>query len=56
MIADLIVFSAIAFAVIFTAAWAVIPALRARIEQPKFRFLANVQSYEQSARTRERSA
>ncbi len=39
MIADLIVWASVAFAVAFVAAWAASPALRAWIERPKHRFL-----------------
>jgi len=48
MMVDWIVFGSIAFGVIFFAAWLVRPDLRAWIERPKYRFQANVQSYDQS--------
>ena len=47
MIVDLIVVSSILFAVVFFAFWLVRPDLRAWIERPKYRFLSNVQSYDQ---------
>ncbi len=46
MIEDLIVFSALAFALVFLVAWLLSPRLRAWIEKPKHRFQANVQDYE----------
>jgi len=46
MIIDVIVFSSIVFAVVFLAAWLTVPGLRAWIERPKYRFQANVQSYD----------
>ena len=49
MITDVIVFSAIVFAVAFFAAWLVRPDLRAWIERPKYRFQSNVQSYDSVA-------
>ena len=49
MITDVIVFSAIVFAVAFFAAWLARPDLRAWIERPKYRFQANVQSYDSAA-------
>jgi len=44
---DLIVLLAGAFAVVFLAAWIVSRRLRLWIERPKYRFLADVQSYDQ---------
>ena len=41
---DAIVLVAVVFAVVFLAAWLVSPGLRAWIERPKYRFLADVQS------------
>jgi hypothetical protein len=38
------------FAVVFLAAWIVSPRLRVWIERPKYRFLADVQSYDQAQR------
>ena len=46
MITDVIVLSAIAFAVAFFVAWLARPDLRAWIERPKYRFQANVQTYD----------
>ena len=46
MIIDVIVFSSIVFAVAFLVAWLAVPGLRAWIERPKYRFQANVQSYD----------
>ena len=48
---DLIVFLALAFAIVFAAAWSMSPALRAWIERPKYRFQQNLRSYEEAART-----
>lgn len=56
MITDIIVFSSVGFAVIFTAAWVALPNLRQWLERPKYRFQENVQSYDQSAPKRERRA
>ena len=47
MIANLIVASSLVFAAVFFVFWLVRPDLRAWIERPKHRFLANVQSYDQ---------
>ena len=47
MIIDLIVFSSLVFGVVFFAAWLRLPRLRAWIERPKYRFQANVQSYDE---------
>lgn len=43
---DLIVGLAVMFAVLFFAAWLVSPRLRAWVERPKYRFQANVRSYD----------
>ena len=58
MITDIIVLLAIVFAAAFFAAWLVRPDLRAWIERPKYRFQANVRSYDkaQSAMGRSRAA
>jgi len=48
---DAIVIASIVFAVAFTVAWLVRPGLRAWIEKPKYRFLSDVQSYDQARRT-----
>lgn len=45
---DIIVLASIAFALAFTAAWLFRPSLRAWIERPKYRFQADVQSYDQA--------
>jgi hypothetical protein len=45
---DLIVLIAVVFAVLFLAAWACSPRLRAWIERPKYRFLADVGSYDRN--------
>jgi hypothetical protein len=45
---DLIVLIAVAFAIVFVAAWAVSPNLRAWIERPKYRFLADTESYDEN--------
>ncbi|MBP7776685.1 MAG: hypothetical protein KA371_06115 [Acidobacteria bacterium] len=50
MIADLIVWASVVFTTIFVAAWAASPALRARIERPKHRFLEAVRGYDGGAR------
>jgi hypothetical protein len=44
---DLIVGLATLFAVVFFAAWLVSPRLRAWVERPKYRFQANVRSYDE---------
>ena len=43
---DFIVFMAIAFAIFFTLAWGVSPALREWIERPKYRFQESVQRFD----------
>ena len=43
---DAIVLAAIVCAVAFTAAWLLRPDLRAWIERPKYRFQANVRTYD----------
>ena len=50
MITDIIVGSAIGFAAAFFVAWLIRPDLRAWIERPKYRFQANVQSYDHARR------
>jgi hypothetical protein len=42
VIENLIVFSALAFALVFFAAWLLSPRLRMWLEKPKYRFQANV--------------
>lgn len=44
---DAIVLATIVCAVVFLAAWLLRPDLRAWIERPKYRFQANVRSYDQ---------
>jgi uncharacterized protein HemY len=44
---DLIVLLAGVFAVVFLVAWLISPSLRVWIERPKYRFLADVQRYEE---------
>jgi len=51
MIIDVIVCSSLAFALVFLAAWLRTPRLRAWIERPKYRFQANVQSYDEKQTT-----
>jgi hypothetical protein len=45
---DAIVFSTIIFAAVFTAVWLINPNVRAWVERPKYRFQANVQSYDRA--------
>jgi membrane protein implicated in regulation of membrane protease activity len=45
---DLIVGLAALFAVLFVAAWLFSPRLRAWVERPKYRFQANVRSYDET--------
>jgi len=44
---DAIVGLAVLFAVVFLAAWLLSPRLRLWVERPKYRFQANVRSYDQ---------
>jgi hypothetical protein len=53
---DWIVLIAVAFALVFLAAWLISPGLRAWIERPKYRFLADVQSYDEAQRHRRKSS
>ena len=48
MIENVVVFSSIAFAVIFFLVWLFRPDLRTWVERPKYRFQKNVQSYDQT--------
>jgi hypothetical protein len=50
MIVNLIVFLSILFALVFLVFWLFRPDLRAWIERPKYRFQANVRSYDQAQR------
>jgi hypothetical protein len=52
-IMDGIVLLAVGFALVFFAAWMVSPNLRVWIERPKYRFLADVQSYDEIQRRAE---
>ena len=45
---DAIVLLTVVFAVVFFAAWLVSPRLRTWIERPKYRFLRDVQSYDEA--------
>jgi hypothetical protein len=45
---DVIVLVVALFTVIFVAAWLLSPALRTWIERPKYRFLADVESYDRA--------
>jgi hypothetical protein len=45
---DAIVLLTVVFAIVFFAAWLVSPRLRVWIERPKYRFLADVQSYDKA--------
>lgn len=50
IIADLIVWSTVGLTLAFVTAWALSPALRARIERPKHQFLDAVRGYDRAAR------
>jgi hypothetical protein len=45
---DFIVLTVLLFVVVFVAAWLISPALRTWIERPKYRFLADVTSYDRA--------
>jgi hypothetical protein len=47
---DAIVLTALVCAAVFIVAWLLRPDLRAWIERPKYRFQANVRSYDQAQR------
>jgi len=53
---DAIVITAILCAAAFVIAWLLRPDLRAWIERPKYRFQANVRSYDQAQRAIGRSS
>ena len=53
---DAIVLAAIICTVVFVAAWLLRPDLRAWIERPKYRFQANVRSYDQEQSVRAKDA
>jgi hypothetical protein len=48
MIANLIVFASLAFALVFVLAWVVRPDLRAWIERPKYQFQDAVRGYDRA--------
>ena len=48
---NLIVISSLAFLAVFFAVWVSKPAVRAWIEKPKYRFQANVESYDLEQRS-----
>lgn len=48
MIGDAIVLASMAFAMVFLAAWALRPGLRAWIERPKYDFQDAVQAYDRA--------
>lgn len=50
MIEGVIVWASVGFTVIFVAAWAASPALRAWIERPKHHFLESARQYDAAAR------
>jgi len=52
---DAIVIAALVCAVAFVAAWLLRPDLRAWIERPKYRFQANVRSYDQAQSAKPKS-
>jgi hypothetical protein len=52
VIADIIVLATLGFAVAFTAAWILSPALRRWIERPKYTFQAHVTGYDEAERRR----
>ncbi|MDX1490779.1 MAG: hypothetical protein R3332_05795 [Pseudohongiellaceae bacterium] len=52
MIVNIVVFFAVAMSVLFLVAWGLSKELRARIEQPKFDFLARLQQLESVSNTR----
>jgi hypothetical protein len=51
MIEGVIVWASVAFTVVFVAAWAASPALRAWIERPKHHFLESARQYDAAARS-----
>ncbi len=48
---DVVVFLALAFAILFAAAWSLSPRLRAWIERPKYRFQKDVRDYDERNRS-----
>jgi hypothetical protein len=51
MIEGVIVWASVAFTVVFVAAWAASPALRAWIERPKHHFLESARQHDAAARS-----
>jgi hypothetical protein len=47
---DIIVLVAVVFTIVFLAAWLASRNLRAWIERPKYRFLADVESYDRTTK------
>jgi hypothetical protein len=43
---DWVVLTAVLLAAVFSLAWICSPGLRGRIEQPKYRFLADIENYD----------
>jgi len=52
---DVIVIASVAFGMAFLAVWLLKPSVRAWVERPKYRFQANVQSYDEMQKQAERS-
>jgi len=50
---DVIVLSAVIICLAFFIAWAVSPGLRAWIERPKYRFLADIKDYDRGVAPRQ---
>lgn len=50
MMADVLVWASVAFTLVFVAAWAASPALRAWVERPKHHFLESARQYDAAAR------
>jgi hypothetical protein len=50
VITNLIVIASLVFGVVFVVAWCCSPALRRRVERPKYHFLARVQQYDRARR------
>jgi hypothetical protein len=50
MAMDLIVLIAVLFALVFVAAWASSPTLRTWIERPKYRFLTDIERYDEAVK------
>lgn len=56
MISNLIVFSTLFLAVLFTVLYVIRPQFRARIEQPKYAFLQQLSMYDKGTSAEQRSA